>query len=321
MSASTAQAQAQQASANATMPQPSQVDVASAVLQQWTKDTQDQVGFRKGASVSPGKAEVTLEVSSFMQVPAILKALEQGESLRLKFPEPAPGTPDADKIRAEQAQIKNFIRANASNKFSDIQEHLAECIKDCVEFKKTSQGKFSAEDWITAHKLDPKANTLTLNVTSIYRGDAAVAGGKVELTALSVKLEQHIANKKAPQAILTVEPSNANELADAISEYLQNRQGKAKGLANVTVWVGKSADPFTGTGASQKDCNEVLAMPLAEFLKRYGKGKKAPQEPAETSKPENKKEETATTTETKEPVASIPFAPSTEPYKRTFYAA
>jgi hypothetical protein len=208
-------------------------------------------------------------------VPAILKAIENGESLRLKFPEPAPGALNADKIRAEQAEIRQFLKDKGSKSFSEIQKELAGLIQGCVEFSKVSNGQFTGKDWIEAHKLSAKSDSLTLNVTSVYRGDAAVAGGQVELEALMVKLERHIDQKKSPKAILTIDPANAEALALSISEHLAVRGGKAKGLANVTVWVGASTDTFTGGKVTNNECGAITAMSLDEFLKRYGKGKQA----------------------------------------------
>jgi hypothetical protein len=263
----------------AKMPAPSSLDVASAVADQWAKDMSGQQGFRQGSSIAPGRAQNALEVSSFLQVPAILKALENGESLRLKFPEPAPGTPDADMIREEQKQIRAFIKGKASMSFADIQTALTAKIDSCLEFSKASGGKFSAQDWISAHGLDTTAKSLTLNVTSIYRGDAAVAGGQVELDSLIAKLDGHLADKKGTKAILTVEVGNTEALAKAILDSLETRGSEPKGLANVTVWVGASNDPFTGASISGEDCNALEVISLDQFLKRYGKGKAAAPQP------------------------------------------
>jgi hypothetical protein len=260
---------------NPSMPKATKADAVSAVVEQWSKTAEATPGYRSGQAASPGKAQDTLEVSSFLQVPAILKAIENGESLRLKFPEPAPGTPNADKIRAEQAEIRQFLKDKGSKSFSEIQRELAGLIQGCVEFSKVSNDQFTGKDWIEAHKLSAKSDSLTLNVTSVYKGDAAVAGGQVELEALMVKLEQHIDQKKSPKAILTIDPANAEALASSISEHLAVRGGKAKGLANVTVWVGASKDTVSGGKVTDAECSALSAMPLDEFLKRYGKGKQA----------------------------------------------
>lgn len=294
----------------AKMPKTSAADIASTVLEQWNKDTAGQAGFRSGQSVSPGKAQGTLEISSFLQVPAILKAIENGESIRLKFPEPAPGTPDADKVRAEQKEIRDFIKSNSSKPFSQIQSELAAKIEGCLEFAKVARGSFTGQDWISAHSLNSKSGSLTLNVTSVYRGDTAISGGEPELNSLMLKLEPHIADKAGSQAILTVDPANAEALADAISQRLEARGSKAKGLKNVTVWVGASNDPFNGKKLTDSECKGIQAMPLDEFLKRFGNSKNSSKNAEETPAPTPTPAAAETTK---------PWQTRVEPYKQKYY--
>jgi hypothetical protein len=303
----------------ASMPnKPSSAEIAGTVVEQWSKDSAGQPGFRKGQSISPGKAQGTLEVSSFLQVPSILKALENGDSLRLKFPEPAPGTPDADTIRAEQKEIREFIKSKASMKFSDIQGELAGKIEGSLEFSKFPKGGLTGADWIKAHGLDSAAGSLTLNVASVYRGDAAVAGGQVELDSLMVKLREHITEKNGSKAILTVEARNATELAGAILSRLNNLTDKPKGLANITVWVGASNDPFSGQKVKQDECNALVSMPLDEFLKRYSKAKGTQETAEESLNPSNKDADKVVQPQV---VKVTPWPSQVEEFQQQYFAA
>ena len=149
-------------------------DIRKALVEEWYRQRRDTLGYREIASQTPGCAPLTLEVSTWLQVPCIFQKVTMGTFFTLTFPV----TGDyADWL--EQRDIYDFLQQNASATVRALLPSLEERIAASASFANLElrvDGKIKdAKEWISAHMLGPETFVVSDYPLSCSRADRGTA--------------------------------------------------------------------------------------------------------------------------------------------------
>lgn len=226
-------------------------------------------------STPTGSAEL-LEVDSFAQVPMVLKLLEQGQQVRLRFPAPEASLSDADReaIKDEQKKIHEFLSQRHNQPISASTADLTSLIKDSFLFRALDEaGKDSLVNWLTTTQGPNQTKTDTIVVSHIYTPQALQSPEK-KADILAKLATSSSDSSPAPRVIFEVPipPENTagvRQVAEALKAMLDEAQSRApQGFAiqaPFSVWVGEAqilSGPSTVPSQQQ-------VFPVADFFKRY----------------------------------------------------
>lgn len=226
-------------------------------------------------STPTGSAEL-LEVDSFAQVPMVLKLLEQGQQVRLRFPAPEVSLSDADReaIKDEQKKIHEFLSQRHNQPISASTADLTSLIKDSFLFRALDEaGKDSLVNWLTTTQGPNQTKTDTIVVSHIYTPQALQSPEK-KADILAKLATSSSDSSPAPRVIFEVPipPENTagvRQVAEALKAMLDEAQSRApQGFAiqaPFSVWVGEAqilSGPSTVPSQQQ-------VFPVADFFKRY----------------------------------------------------
>jgi hypothetical protein len=202
---------------------------------------------KTGVAAGPQGAIKVIEISSWGDVPAVLKTLgaNSGKQIRLDFPEPAASVAGRDQLIANQEAIKAFFRDISVKGFTAAHAALDGDAKQVL-------GKIK------------QFQKLAVSVTELYRVDKDRVSDTPKLVGLIV--EQQKSNHKA-HSVIAVQPDCAAEFAAALSTTLgKHDKDTAPKLANIKIWVGDSSPRF---GRLKEDLPTVEQLSVEDFLKRY----------------------------------------------------
>jgi hypothetical protein len=128
-----------------------------------------QQGYQQGETTTPTTPLLTYQVSSWLQIPQILKKLEThgGEGIKLDFPKDAPSSPEKAK------ELRQFLERSHSKSCSEMMAELADRIDSSGElaFANTQLAGgakiSSGAQWVAAFKLSKRGLNDKLKVTTI----------------------------------------------------------------------------------------------------------------------------------------------------------
>jgi hypothetical protein len=250
---------------------------ASTALENWKSKHESTPGYRRGQAAAPGAAVIVAEVSSFMQIPALLKEMatrdpnSDSPKIRFTFPAPAKGGEHEAQIRAEQIKISKFLEANSGKSYREICTSLEHPLAEADSFKQFKAKGISAAEWIKAHKMptDDDSMSRSMNVRAVHDVNRAGAKGIDAIKDLLVNISKGLLTKgSAP--ILIVDKDKVSDLAQSLKAHLEdNPQSKLK---EATIYVGSCRSSLNGTPITQEDCNGVSKMSVDEFLKKAYSG-------------------------------------------------
>lgn len=267
---------------------PGGIDKQAAATEAILKDFQAEVastpGFRSGSARAPGHYMSAVELTSWLQVPAILNQLQNEgvEKLRIIFPAPTANTfvsseHVADFVK-EQHQISNFIKENHSKPIEEIKKLLIEKIESSfslgvLKSRSPVGDSVTASAWVDASLLSSE-NSRSLSVSTLFPiGQKSL---KAETTtdplALSL-LESALKERPSTITIPSTNQQKLEELAQLFSSLVQDG-GRLHDhsdvlLSKTKVWVGPYVSKLNTTMEVHAPCPEVKEYSLREFIDTY----------------------------------------------------
>jgi hypothetical protein len=218
-------------------------------------------GYRRGYGNGLDGQEIkTREVSSWLQVPAILEELQMaGETgtkidIRLLFPD-VQGK-DAEGIRETQREIKKFFQAFHSKPASAM---YAELEKKLTESKETKNFRgFTVNDFLGQFENLKKENTSVLSVTDVVdlNSNSAAFKSKESLVATLLDAAAQAGDRKVV-LLVDVPSKEAEQLAQTLGAADFDRSK----LGAMRIWAGKfvaEAAPIRGKNLEELTIDDFL---------------------------------------------------------------
>ena len=265
----------------------------------WHKEYSTKPGYRSGSTYAPEQMRETIEVSSALQLPAILAKLHgpDAHNVRLQFPQPASGNEEERAaIRAEQVAIHKFLQTSHGKDLGELLQEVKGLIENSASFKRDKESgllppEMTADLWIRAsvgEKLEQIARLpQKLDVSDVVE----IGAKKIETVrgALEVALAEAVEQKRGLIITIPKNTDKADQLRSALKQFVEERSAKEgfsqESLAQVKIWIGptkRSIDEGPQAGAP---CRNVREISLIDFLKNEAVEAKA----AETSRKTAKK--------------------------------
>ena len=217
--------------------------------------------FRFGTLNVPGKTIETVEIQSWAQVALVLKRLEAGAEVRLRFPEAA-SPADVAKISQEQKDIHDFLSTRHNFTITQTANLLVDKISKSWLFEglDTHIAETFAEGWVRGRQFNPR-KTDCLSVSHVYSQETLQ-----DRTKTADMIAKLTATPTSPKVIFEV-PIDKNDAAiKAVGTDLQSAVASNKISASCEVWVGdeKTSNP-----------DDMLAFKFDDFIDHYLHGKPA----------------------------------------------
>jgi hypothetical protein len=234
-----------------------------------------QAGYREG-TLALGKSSTkqdtwierpALEVSSWVQIPQLLKMLQADElskgKIRVTFPEPVSTDPaKVTEIKATQNEIRKFIEGFHSRPAASMLRELAAKIERSPEFQQCmaqpSNALQTGSQWIAAFALDYAKLAGSLQVSTVMK-----VGANLDPAAKqALDLQTNNAVSAHRKLVYEIDPTQGS--ASALFEQLKTRVPPLPG--DTTVVVGATAH-FPGDPKQSKS-QEVQEFSIADFLRK-----------------------------------------------------
>lgn len=249
-------------------------------------------GYRVGVTKAPGMDQKTMEVSSWLQVPEILKELYTGSdnSIRLKFPAPIKIGESLESIKEEQTGIRKFLQDNHGKSLVELVSDLELKISRSASFVAATSGpepifptSVTAKVWITA--LWPEAAQeqglnigKKLEVTDIVQlGTKNNFDKKENVAQIEAALKDSVSSSRS--VIFTVS-DNTREIPSRLFNLAQKLEGlqlpnslSPEATKRISIRVGHESQCFSPeeTRKPSKNNIEIIHYSFKEFLGKYGK--------------------------------------------------
>lgn len=247
-------------------------------------------GYEVGATNAPGMYQKTMEVSSWLQVPEILKELHTGSdnSIRLKFP--ATVGESAQSIKNEQTEIRKFLQDSHGKPLARLVADLENNISSSASFAAATTGTnpmfppgVTAKGWITAvwpetaqaQNLDASKK---LEVTDIVKLGKKHNFDKQENTAqIETALKESVSSSRP--VIFTVHDNSDNtprlfNLAKKLEALTSSGRLSTEATKGISIRVGPDNKLFDrskiGTECADKTGPIIRHYSFKEFLETYG---------------------------------------------------
>lgn len=257
-----------------------------AVFDEWQKQHANTPGFRRGTSAAPGTYQDYREVSSWLQVPEILKMLNEKPDANVRLTFPASATTDSEKIRQEQSEIRDFIRANHGKPLAEVLGSLESKIENSFTFS-TNRGSFpegfTAGQWIQAAQLGARPATSTqsvLNVTDIVALDASKLQKQATKDDIAVALSHAVSDARPVAFTIPKTYTTCHSFAQTLLKHTEAGGALSttalEQLSHVKIWVGPSTG-FGQTHSPGESCGTVQPYSVSEFIDKF-KNPPPPQE-------------------------------------------
>jgi hypothetical protein len=287
------------------LPNAKQTEV-SRLAETWSKEISGQPGYRKGHIAAPGQQMVVMEVSSFMQVPAVLEAIarldtQTGTSamVRLQFPAPDETSQNRDAIIKEQCAVRNFLATHTGRPLAEISEALASEIDKSASFKAFKEKSQCHSGLCGASWVASLASTISseksvkLCSSTVYNADHALQKNQDELNQLLIKLEDATGqvastSQQTSAHTISVSPENADALAASLRKHLDKGTPSRSSLKGATIVVGPAKNTLTGGTIAEEDITAMCSLSVEDFLKRYQGKSSEIETPTPTQKQQGK---------------------------------
>lgn len=248
-------------------------------------------GYRVGVTKAPGMDQKTMEVSSWLQVPEILKELYTGSdnSIRLKFPAPITGGESRASIKEEQTGIRKFLQDNHGKSLVELVSDLEKEISRSASFLAATSGpepifptSVTAKVWITA--LWPEAAQeqglnigKKLEVTDIVQlGTKHNFETKDNVAQIETALKDSVSSSRS--VIFTVSDNTEKiprlfNLAQKLEDLQLSNSLSLEATKGISIRVGHESQCFSPeeTRKPSKNDKEISHYSFKEFLGKYGK--------------------------------------------------
>lgn len=252
-------------------------------------DTQQVEGWRRlfsktngwcsGSTKAPGVYASCVQVSSWLQVPAILSELQRDPTkmIRVDFPAPTAIGPLPDAIKAEQLRIYTFLRNAHTTALGELRRTLPRAIEQSYAFTLVPPDpdfdvarNMGAQKWVNAHSFDPANADKRLRVNDVHSLDTSVSA--LSQIADIRKAFQESADGGRPFIFLLpgATPEYVNEFGQVV-DTIVNPVGvagpfDAKTLPFIKAWVGElDTEPLPPRKVG-RPCRAVEEKSLAELL-------------------------------------------------------
>lgn len=241
----------------------------------YMRELHKQPGFREGVTNGPAGSIKTLEVSSWLQVPYILKALESkgSDGIRLVFPEQKGASPGSPSV-VPGAEIYDFINRFHSKSIAEMHAELAQKIDASKELEnpKNLTGVTSGDQWIAAFQLDQGKLKDSIQVSPVIR---------VEPTATKEELSLLLQSNASAQKQVILEAGRSQGEVSALFERVKDLPLNS----GVKIWIGATThypgdlNPNLGSQCKEFDLKAFSEMERSkaadlEKLRQYVKNRK-----------------------------------------------
>jgi hypothetical protein len=218
--------------------------------------------LRKGLVAAPKCAMPVLQVSTWEQVPEVLKELSSGPSsrVRIDFPEPPAGSPD------HRNQIKAFLKES-----SQIGIEKALSSRTDVPKSVRKDMKSLAED-LQYH---------SLKVSDLHTITPEVVQEPAKVNAVIAELVENGAASTG--SIVSVSPGCECEFAQALEAI--GSLDKLKAREDIKIWVGDQSLKAAADEILPEAIAAVKELSLKDFIEQYGTASKKDEEKAEEARP------------------------------------
>jgi hypothetical protein len=245
--------------------------LAARLCAELTKKAIDgEPGYRRAyGNGLEGQEIKTREVSSWLQVPAILEELhtarKDGKAVDIRLLFPDVKGKDSDSIRATQVEIKEFFQAFHSKTAGDMYAALENKL---TKSKETRNFKgFTVKDFLGQFENLKKENTSVLSVTDVVdlNGNSKAFKSKESLVATLLDAAAQAGDRKV--VLLVDVPSKE---AEQLAQTLRAADFDRSKLGAMRIWAGKfvaEAAPIRG-----KNLEELT---IDDFLKRMSPAKES----------------------------------------------
>lgn len=267
---------------------PARIDTQAAETEAILKGFQAEVastpGFRGGAARAPGHYISAVEVTSWLQVPAILNQLQNEgvEKLRLIFPTPTANTfVNPEHIATfvkEQHQIANFIKENHSKPIEEIKQLLIEKIESSFSLgvlrsRPHVGDNVTAASWVEASLLSSD-DSKSLGVSTLFPiGQKSVTAETTTDPLTLSLLESAVKDRPSTVTIPSTNQRKLEELAQLFSSLLRDggrlHEHSDLLMSNTKVWVGPYVPRLNTTMEINAPCPDVKEYSLRDFIDTF----------------------------------------------------
>lgn len=239
---------------------------ADAVVDQYLKGIEAVEGYRQGLIAAPGGAMQLQEVTSWLQIPAIIKALQQDNAkIQVTFPDPDRNDPQAAACSAMQLEIREFLVSMAGKSFQEILGQLEGKISADPYFNSTFSNRMSPAAWIKAHDLDGKKSNLSLAVTDMCEFNESTAHDPNMRGALLVSIRRAVLSPTSPPLVVRLSDNTAATVASEVKSFMDALPDKSAS-ESVKIWLGDHEAVF---GQAGRVLRKVEELSLDEFLGKF----------------------------------------------------
>ena len=277
-----------------------QVAHTEQVLKDFKAEVASSPGFRAGSARAPGQYMSAVEVTSWLQVPAILNQLQNEgvEKLRIIFPTPTAGSFVAPEHIAafikEQHQISNFIKENHAKPIEEIKKLLVEKIENSLSFgvlkSRPDEGdSVTASAWVDASLLSSE-DSRSLSVSTLFPIGRKSISKETTTDPLTLSLlESAVNDRPSTVTIPGTNPQKLKELAQLFHSLLQDggrlHDHSDALMSKTKVWVGPYNSELNTNMKVRQQCNDVKEFSLREFIDTYLPKDQGPSLSSEASTP------------------------------------
>lgn len=272
-------------------------EIASAV-ESWNEKYSSTPGYRSGSTYAPEQMRETIEVSSALQLPAILAKLHgpDAHNVRLQFPQPASGSEEERAaIRAEQVAIHKFLQTSHGKDLGELLQEVKGLIENSASFKRDKESgllpqEMTADLWIRAsvgEKLEQIARLpQKLDVSDVVE----IGAKKIETVrgALEVALAEAVEQKRGLIITIPKNTDKADQLRSALKQFVEARSAKEgfsqESLAQIKIWIGPTKSSIDRGPQAGAPCRNVKEISLIDFLKNETAEAEAAETPRKTAK-------------------------------------